>query len=254
MTTFGYIHQTESFGAVDGPGIRYVVFMQGCDMRCRYCHNPETWHIVKDDNECDGKWDYSMKTPEEVLNAALRYKAYWKNEGGITVSGGEALLQIDFVIELFEKAKGKGINTCLDTSGHPFNMGKEFLGKFDRLCELTDLFLLDIKHIDDDAHKKLTGHTNSNILEMAKYLSDKNKPVWIRYVLVPSLTDDENDVKRLKGFIDTLSNVKKVEVLPYHNMGTYKYEELGLPYSLKDTKRPDKEVIKRTEKILGIIK
>ena len=155
----GRIHSVESFGSADGPGVRYIVFLKGCNMRCQYCHNPDTW--AKDGGE--------LMTPEEVLKKALRYKTYWKEKGGITVSGGEALLQIDFVTELFRLAKEKGVNTCLDTSGNPFSLEEPFKSKFDELMKYTDLFMLDIKHMDDAAHRKLTGQTNQNILEMAAY-------------------------------------------------------------------------------------
>ena len=177
----GRIHSVESFGSADGPGVRYIVFLKGCNMRCQYCHNPDTW--AKDGGE--------LMTPEEVLKKALRYKTYWKEKGGITVSGGEALLQIDFVTELFRLAKEKGVNTCLDTSGNPFSLEEPFKSKFDELMKYTDLFMLDIKHMDDAAHRKLTGQTNQNILEMAAYLSDHGKAMWIRHVLVPGITRSE---------------------------------------------------------------
>ena len=157
----GYVHSTESFGAVDGPGIRFIVFLQGCNMRCKYCHNPETWAVSENEGSIDHLRScgirVEIKTPEEILTQALRYKPYWKNGGGITVSGGEALLQIDFVTELFRLAKEAGVNTCLDTSGNPFTREGEFFEKFNRLCEVTDLFMLDIKQIDDEKHKELKG-------------------------------------------------------------------------------------------------
>ena len=190
----GRIHSVESFGSADGPGVRYIVFLKGCNMRCQYCHNPDTW--AKDGGE--------LMTPEEVLKKALRYKTYWKEKGGITVSGGEALLQIDFITELFRLAKEKGVNTCLDTSGNPFSMEEPFKSKFDELMKYTDLFMLDIKHMDDAAHRKLTGQTNQNILEMAAYLSDHGKAMWIRHVLVPGITTDEDELHRLRSFLDTL--------------------------------------------------
>ena len=200
----GRIHSVESFGSADGPGVRYIVFLKGCNMRCQYCHNPDTW--AKDGGE--------LMTPEEVLKKALRYKTYWKEKGGITVSGGEALLQIDFVTELFRLAKEKGVNTCLDTSGNPFSLEEPFKSKFDELMKYTDLFMLDIKHMDDAAHRKLTGQTNQNILEMAAYLSDHGKAMWIRHVLVPGITTEEDELYRLRSFLDTLKTVERVEVLP----------------------------------------
>lgn len=167
--TLGRVHSVESFGSADGPGVRYIVFLKGCNMRCKYCHNPDTWA------KCGKNDGAKLMTPQEVLKTAMRYKAYWKQTGGITVSGGEALLQIDFVTELFKLAKEKGVNTCLDTSGNPFTVEEPFFGKFNELMKYTDLFMLDIKHIDDEEHKKLTGQTNKNILDMAQYLSKNGK-------------------------------------------------------------------------------
>lgn len=236
----GRIHSIESFGSADGPGVRYIVFLQGCRMRCKYCHNPDTWSLQAGE----------LQTPEEVLKKALRYKSYWGKTGGITVSGGEALLQIDFLIELFKLAKEKGVHTTLDTSGNPFTRDKEFFDKFNELLKYTDLFLLDIKHIDTQAHKELTGQTNENILDLAQYLSEQKKPVWIRHVLVPGITDSEEYLTRLHDFIETLDNVERVEVLPYHTLGVFKWEELGIPYSLKDVSTPSKESVDKANEIL----
>lgn len=239
----GRIHSVESFGSADGPGVRYIVFLKGCNMRCQYCHNPDTW--AKDGGE--------LITPEEVLKKALRYKTYWKEKGGITVSGGEALLQIDFVTELFRLAKEKGVNTCLDTSGNPFSLEEPFKSKFDELMKYTDLFMLDIKHMDDAAHRKLTGQTNQNILEMAAYLSDHGKAMWIRHVLVPGITTEEDELYRLRSFLDTLKTVERVEVLPYHTLGVFKWKELGIPYQLEGVDPPTKEQIDRAKEILGAL-
>ncbi len=239
----GRIHSVESFGSADGPGVRYIVFLKGCNMRCQYCHNPDTW--AKDGGE--------LMTPEEVLKKALRYKTYWKEKGGITVSGGEALLQIDFVTELFRMAKEKGVNTCLDTSGNPFSLEEPFKSKFDELMKYTDLFMLDIKHMDDAAHRKLTGQTNQNILEMATYLSDHGKAMWIRHVLVPGITTEEDELHRLRSFLDTLKTVERVEVLPYHTLGVFKWKELGIPYQLEGVDPPTKEQIDRAKEILGAL-
>ena len=239
----GRIHSVESFGSADGPGVRYIVFLKGCNMRCQYCHNPDTW--AKDGGE--------LMTPEEVLKKALRYKTYWKEKGGITVSGGESLLQIDFVTELFRLAKEKGVNTCLDTSGNPFSLEEPFKSKFDELMKYTDLFMLDIKHIDDAAHRKLTGQTNQNILEMAAYLSDHGKAMWIRHVLVPGITTEEDELYRLRSFLDTLKTVERVEVLPYHTLGVFKWKELGIPYQLEGVDPPTKEQIDRAKEILGAL-
>lgn len=238
----GNIHSVESFGSADGPGVRYIVFLKGCAMRCKYCHNPDTWAGQGED------W----QTPEEVLNKALRYKNYWKKNGGITVSGGEALLQIDFVTELFRLAKEKGVNTCLDTSGNPFTRQEPFFGKFRKLMEVTDLFMLDIKHMDPAGHRKLTGCDNANILDMARFLSDNGKAMWIRHVLVPGITDDEKQLTSLRKFIDTLKTVERVEILPYHTLGVFKWKELGIPYQLEGVEPPTEEQVKRAKELLGI--
>ena len=271
----GYVHSTESFGAVDGPGIRFVVFLQGCKMRCKYCHNPETWNLVTDysklysDETSDAEREEHEKkieentkllkdkgvkiearTPENLLKQALRYKPYWKNGGGITVSGGEALLQMDFLIEFFKLAKAEGIHTTIDTAGNPFTREEPFFSKFNELMNLTDLFLLDIKQINDDKHRDLTGFSNSNILDLAQYLSDQGKHMWIRHVLVPTITTDEDDLKKTKEFIDTLKTVDKVEVLPYHKLGITEWERLGIPYKLEGIDPPTDEEQKLAKSIL----
>lgn len=234
----GYIHSVESFGTVDGPGIRLVVFFQGCPMRCLYCHNPDTWEIGKG----------TPITADEILKKYDSVKAFLKN-GGITVTGGEPLIQIDFVTELFKKAKAKGIHTCIDTSGITFN--RDDTEKFDTLMSVTDLVMLDIKHIDDTEHKKLTSHSNKNILEFAEYTAKKNVPLWIRHVIVPDITYNEEYLYKLGRFIGQLKNVKALDVLPYHDMGKAKYKALGLEYPLGDTKPMTKEdAIKAREIIL----
>ena len=187
---------------------------------------------------------------DELLDKAQRYKSYWGKEGGITVSGGEALMQIDFLMELFKKAKERGINTCLDTSAQPFRRQGTFFGKFEELMLYTDLILLDIKHIDSEKHKALTGHDNKNILDCADYLSEIGKPVWIRHVLVPGITDNDEDLIRLSKFIDTLTNVKKIEILPYHNLGAFKWKNLGMQYTLEGTPSPSPESIANAKSIL----
>ena len=236
----GYIHSTESFGSVDGPGVRFVIFLAGCPMRCQFCHNPDTWNIQVGD----------QKSADDILEQALRYRPYWKDGGGITVSGGEPLLQMDFMIELFQKAKEKGVNTTIDTSGVSFTREEPFFGKFNELMKYTDLLLVDIKHIDDEQHKILTGHTNENILDMARYLSEIGKPVWIRHVLVPERNDQDEYLKKLYDFIKTLNNVEKVEVLPYHTFGEYKWKELGYEYPLTGIEPPTKERIRNANEIL----
>ena len=237
----GAIHSIESFGSVDGPGVRYVIFVKGCNMRCQFCHNPDTWTTK------DADW----QTADEVLKKALRYKNYWGEKGGITVSGGEPLLQIDFLIELFRKAKKNGVHTTLDTSGNPFTREEPYFSKFNELMKYTDLFMLDIKHIDDEEHKKLTGQTNKNILDMAQYLSKNGKKMWIRHVLVPGITTDERYLKQLREFIDTLKTVDRVEVLPYHTLGVFKWKELGIPYQLDGVEPPTKEQIECAKRILN---
>ena len=236
----GRIHSFESFGTVDGPGIRFVVFLQGCPLRCQYCHNPDTW-------EAGGK-EYTV---EEVVAQALRYKNYFGDKGGVTVTGGEPLVQIDFVTELFKALKAKGIHTCVDTSGITFNPESETsVDKHKKLLGVTDLVLLDIKHIDDEACKNLTGQGNAHTLAFAKFLSDNGKRMWIRQVLVPGITDDEESLSRVRQFIDSLQTVEKVEVLPYHTLGLVKYEKLGIEYPLKGLEAPSKEVVLRAREIL----
>lgn len=244
MSTKGFIHSFESFALVDGPGVRYCVFLQGCKMRCKYCHNPETWAC-----DCGEEW-----TAEDLFKKVFRYKNYWGKDGGITVSGGEALLQLDFVTEFFRLAKAKGVHTTLDTSANPFSMDPEYLAKFDQLMEVTDLFMLDIKEMDDEKHKALTGHSNANILAMAQYLSDHGKEMWIRHVLVPDLTDDEKGLQDLAAFVRSLKTVSRVEILPYHTLGLFKWENLGIDYPLKDARVPTEDEVKRAEAILGIEK
>lgn len=241
MATLGKIHSFESFGAVDGPGIRFVIFLQGCPFRCLYCHNPDTWSF----------FDGQTYSAQEVISKVMRFKEYWGKDGGITVSGGEPLAQIDFLIELFEEAKARGISTCIDTSGAVFTHEEPFFSKFEKLMTLTDLLLVDIKHIDDDKHIHITGQSRKNPKEMFEYLSLINKPIWIRYVLVPGLTDDEDDLIATSNFISSLNNVEKIDVLPYHSLGVAKYEEMNIPYPLKDTYPPDPLSITKAEKILN---
>ena len=236
----GYVHSLESFGSVDGPGVRYVIFLSGCAMRCQFCHNPDTWNMK------EGK-EY---TTDQLLQTALRFKSYWGEKGGITVSGGEPLLQMDFLTELFCKAKEAGVHTTLDTSGNPYTTKEPWHSKWLELMKYTDLVLLDIKQINEQEHVKLTGQTNQNILAMARELSDMNKPVWIRHVLVPGVTDDESDLQKLSDFVASLKTVQRFEVLPYHTLGVFKWEELGLDYALKDVNPPSKEEIERAETIL----
>ena len=215
----GNIHSIESCGTVDGPGIRFVVFTQGCPMRCQYCHNPDTWEF-KDNNKV---------STDEILAQYDGVKEFCA--GGITVTGGEPMCQMDFVTELFKKAQAKGINTALDTSGVMFKPdNKETV---DELLKYTSVVLLDIKHIDDEEHKKLTGHSNKNIIAFAKYLSEIKKPMWVRHVVVPGITFKEEYLTRLGEFLGTLQNIAALDVLPYHDMAIPKYENLKIDYPLK---------------------
>ena len=240
----GRINKLETFGSVDGPGVRFVVFTQGCPMRCLFCHNPETWDFK---GENAGAFDISA---EDLLKKALRYRSYWGKDGGITVSGGEPLMQMDFLIEFFELAKAEGVNTCIDTSGVNFVRNEPYFGKFRRLMDSTDLLLVDLKTIDPEMHKKLTGHPIEHNLDMFRYLDEIGKPIWIRHVLVPGYSDNDELLKRSREFIDTLHNVKKVEVLPYHSLALAKYQEMGIDYALKDTKSPTPDRIENAKKLL----
>lgn len=234
----GKIHSIETLGAVDGPGIRFVVFLQGCPMRCQYCHNPDTW-------DANAGKDYSV---EQLLSEIRKYKHYFGNNGGVTISGGEPLVQIDFVIKLFKVLKAEKIHTCIDTSGVLFNPSNT--EKIEELLKYTDLVLLDIKHINSAKHKQLTGFNNENILSFAKFLNTLNKPVWIRYVLVPTLTDDTAALVELRNFLNTLSNVEKIEVLPYHSLGVAKYDKIGISYPLRNIPQPTENQINIANKIL----
>ena len=241
MAQIGYIHSLETFGLVDGPGVRCVVFLQGCRLRCRFCHNPDTWKT-----EGGQAWE-----AQKLFDKCYRYKPYWRENGGITVSGGEAMLQTDFVTEFFSIAKKQQVHTALDTSGGPFSMDPEYRESFDRLMAVTDLFILDIKEMDEEKHRSLTGQGNANILQMARYLSDHGKAMWIRHVLVPGLTDEEEGLRSLRAFLDTLKTVERVEILPYHTLGVFKWENLGIPYSLEGVEPPSEEAVRRAEALLG---
>ena len=218
----GYIHSTESFGTVDGPGIRFVIFFQGCPMRCLYCHNPDTWTPRTGHTE----------TADALLAQFAHNRAFYKN-GGITATGGEPMLQLPFLTELFTKAKAQGIHTCLDTSGICYD--PDAPESAEQLLAVTDLVMLDIKHIDDSAHRRLTGHSNANILAFAQKISDCGVPLWIRHVIVPDWTDSPAEQQQLGYFIGGLQTLRGLDVLPYHDLGKPKYEALGIPYPLADT-------------------
>ena len=234
---YAKVHSIESFGTVDGPGIRFVLFLQGCHLECKYCHNRDTWDI-------NGGTYSSL---DDIFKKIKKYKNYIMPNGGVTVTGGEPLLQVKFLIELFKKLKEENIHTCIDTSGIV-----SINENIKEVLKYTDLVLLDIKHIDPIKCKELVGKSNKLELEFAKYLSDNNIPMWIRQVLIPGYTDDENDLKKLKSFIDSLKTVEKVEVLPYHKMGEYKWKSLGLEYPLKNVREPNESEIEKAKKILEI--
>ena len=236
----GRIHTTESFGAADGPGVRFVIFMQGCNMRCKYCHNPDTWNINGGEE----------MTADEILQKAVRYRSYWGADGGITVSGGEPLLQIEFLTDLMKKAKNLGIHTTIDTSGSPFTRNEPFFSEFNELMKYTDLVILDIKEINPARHKAITGFDNANILDMAEYLSEIRKPTWIRNVIVPKYSDFNEDILLTGEFIKKLSSVERAEVLPYHTLGKFKWEELGIKYELEGINSPEPERIELANKCL----
>lgn len=241
----GKIHSLESFGTVDGPGTRFVVFVQGCPMRCAYCHNPDTWEMNAG----------TLMEPAYIIEQYERNKAFYKN-GGITVTGGEPLMQLDFLTELFTLAKEKNIHTCIDTSGIAFQPDNAAqLEKMNQLMNLTDLVMLDIKHIDPQKHKELTSQPNTNILKFAEYLNQKQVPVWIRHVVVPGITDDEKYLFALGYYIGQFSNVKALDVLPYHTMGESKYEKLGMKYKLAGVPAMDKtKLLTKKQAILDGIK
>lgn len=234
----GYIHSTESFGTVDGPGIRMVVFFQGCPMRCLYCHNPDTWEPRKG----------TQRTVEELLAEYDRNKGFYTS-GGLTATGGEPMLQIDFLTELFTTAKSRGIHTCLDTSGitFPGKEKSELFGKIEKLMQVTDMVMLDIKHIDNTHHKKITAQENRRILEFLAYLNEIQKTVWIRHVVVPDLTDDPKWLQFLGYELGKFTCIKALDVLPYHSMGIAKYKELGIAYPLMDTPDGTPELAKKAK-------
>lgn len=234
MSITGKIHSIETCGTLDGPGIRYVVFLQGCPLRCQYCHNPDTWKIS------DGK----EMSVDEIMEDILRYKSFMKfSDGGITASGGEPLIQYRFLEELFSRCKEEGIHTAVDTSGYIK------ISKVKEVIKYTDLVILDIKSYDAEKYKEVTGVSITPTLEFAKYLSEINKSMWVRYVLVPTLTDDYDKIKELARFLSQLKNVEKIEVLPFHKMGEYKWEELGYEYKLKEIEPPSEDMVEKVKKI-----
>ena len=236
----GRIHSLESFGTVDGPGVRFVVFVQGCPMRCAYCHNPDTWAMTGG----------TMMEPAEIIEQYEKNKGFYRG-GGITVTGGEPLMQVDFLIDLFTLAKAKDIHTCIDSSGIAFNPDSaQFMEKLDHLITLTDLVMLDIKHIDPEKHKELTAQPNQRILEFAAYLNEKQVDMWIRHVVVPGITDDDKYLDALGYFIGQFTNLKALDILPYHTMGEVKYQKLGMEYKLKGVPAMEKDKALEKKKVV----
>ena len=236
----GFIHSIESFGTVDGPGVRFVVFFQGCPMRCLYCHNPDTWRMA----------DGQSVTVEEILAQFRKNRAFYQ-KGGITATGGEPLMQLDFLTALFEAAKAEKVHTCLDTSGITFRQDdQQLLARFDRLMDATDLIMLDLKQVIPERHRALTGQENANVLAFARYASEKDKKLWIRHVVVPGWTDDDESLRALGRFMAELKSVKALDVLPYHTLGVHKYQDLGMPYPLEGVEPLEQ---KDAERARGVI-
>ncbi|WP_381418224.1 pyruvate formate-lyase-activating protein [Staphylococcus hyicus] len=233
----GHIHSVESLGTVDGPGLRYILFLQGCLLRCLYCHNPDTWKVNTPSRRA---------TADELIHEITPYLPYFQSSGGgVTVSGGEPLLQMPFITELFKLCHEHGIHTCIDTSLGCANDTEAFKKHFETLRHHTDLFMVDIKHIDDDKHRHLTGKSNQPILKFIQYLNEQHHPIWIRHVLVPGLTDAPEDLKKLGAFINSLDNVEKFEILPYHELGVHKWQALGVPYQLSSVAPPTDEDVQK---------
>lgn len=227
----GRVHSIESMGLVDGPGVRTVVFLQGCKLRCSYCHNPDTWAM-------DGGTEMA---PEDLLKKILRFKPYFeKSGGGVTFSGGDPLLQPEFLLEMLKLCKEKGIHTTIDTAGYGF-------GDYEEILKYTDLVLLDIKHVDDIGYKNLAGKSKRGLLMFLEALNKSNCKVWIRHVVVPGITDSEEHIDKLAEIIKDIKNVEKIELLPYHTLGVTKYEKLGMPYRLSEVEPMDKKRNKELE-------
>lgn len=230
----GNIASFETMGLVDGPGVRFVVFLQGCPLRCAYCHNPEMWNP---------KEEKIQMTPEELVKKIKRYRVYFKDGGGVTVSGGEPLLQAKFVTEVFKLCKQEGIHTCLDTSGY----GDDY----DELLDYCDLIILDVKELNPDKYKNLVGKEIDKFSKFLKTCQEKNKKMWFRQVIVSGYNDTKESVLALKEFADNFSNIEKIELLPYHTMAIKKYKELGIPYRLSEVPAMDKKKCKDLEKYLN---
>ena len=242
MGTLGYYQSIESFALVDGPGVRSVLFLQGCPFRCLFCHNPDTWPFLKK----------NPITPEEAFRKLIRFKPYWKDNGGITVSGGEPLSQLDFLVEFAKICRKNGISLAIDTAGGPFRKDPKWLARFDELLENSSLFLLDMKVIDEEQHKKLAGASKQNVLGLFRYLDEKKFPVGVRRVLVPGYNDREEFLRKEGEFFASLGNIQRIEVLPYHALGTFKYEKLGIPYALKGVNPPTPDEVEKANRLLGV--
>lgn len=233
--TLGHIHSMESMGLVDGPGIRTVIFFQGCALRCKFCHNPDTW-----DFSCG-----ELTKPEELVKKICRFKPYFKNGGGVTFSGGEPLMQPDFLFEVLKLCKAEGIHTCIDTAGYG-------MGNYDEILSYTDLVLLDIKHINPTNYQEITGQSIDRFNQFLKALNKHQTPIWIRHVVIPGITDRPIHIKQLKDYINNISNVQKVELLPYHLLGVNKYEIMKLSYPLSNIPAMDKDkTAKLQQKFFG---
>lgn len=247
MASKAHIHSLESFGTVDGPGTRFVVFFQGCPMRCKYCHNPDTWDPVGGSTEM---------TVADILEHYERNRSFYETRGGLTATGGEPMMQLDFLTELFEECKKRDIHTCLDTSGIVFNSSDPALiDRVKRLLASTDLVMLDIKHIDPVKHKDLCKQPGEEIQKFARFISDQGVELWIRHVIVPGVTDDDKDLEDLGYFIGGLSTLKALDALPYHTMGIAKYEKLGIDYPLQGIKDMPKDLLmEKKQRILDGIR
>lgn len=228
MALTGRVHSVESFGTVDGPGIRYVVFMQGCPLRCCYCHNPDSWST-------QGGREYS---PQQLVEEIIKYKAFIDaSGGGVTFSGGEPLLQAEFIYQAAVLLKSHGISVAIDSSGYIWN---EWVRE---AVTIADLLLLDIKSFDPEVYKRITGVELAPTLKMLDFLKENSIATWVRYVLVPGLTDDKDSIRKLAKHLSSYPNVERLELLAFHKMGEYKWERLGLDYRLSATKEPDRELM-----------
>lgn len=229
-------------GLVDGPGVRSIVFLSGCNLRCKYCHNPDTWTL----QNCK-----LTLTPEDVVAKLIRFKEYFGSDGGVTISGGEPLLQIEFVTEVFKLLKQNGINTCLDTAGVGNDLAPEYLLKLDNLFKVTDLILLDVKHFTKEGYKKVTGKDISSFNVFLKAVQTSNLPLWIRHVIVPTLTDGIEHVLELKKYLQNIKNIKRIELLPYHLLGVEKYKKLNIKYSLEGINPPSDQQMQTYNQIIN---